>query len=124
MGKWISLRPPLIGGLGYPSLLISYLYARTRRGSTNLRKTMPLFNALSGDRANGQLQEPICPRCRSDLRVIDINSTGEGIGIRKVEGDYDCPCGYSVEIIERYPIIQKEQPQQAFQRQEGQEVEN
>lgn len=69
---------------------------------------MPLFNPLPRGKSNsGQLQEVICPRCKTVLKGDEHSTTGEGIGIRKVTGSYSCPCGYSAEVIERYPIINR-----------------
>lgn len=81
---------------------------------------MPLFNALNEAKSiNGQLQEVICPRCRESLVQDNIVSTGKGIGVREVTGEYHCSCGYELELTERYPIIQTEIEHQPFMKQEA-----
>lgn len=71
---------------------------------------MPLFKPiLAGQSKSGQMQYVICPRCREEIEGDEVFVSGEGIGMRRVEGDYSCSCGYSVKVIEVYPFINRSQ---------------
>lgn len=68
---------------------------------------MALMHPIAfGKTKGGQMQEVICPRCRVGLEG-ETFSSGDGIGMRKVEGLYKCSCGYQIEVIERYPVINR-----------------
>lgn len=69
---------------------------------------MPLFKPMPfGKDKNGQLQEVICPRCKSPIEGEEVSSYGEGIGVRIVIGEYTCTCGYECKVEEHYPIINR-----------------
>lgn len=69
---------------------------------------MPLFSPIPRGKSNqGQLQEVKCPRCKTVLQGDEHFTTGKGVGIRMVTGNYSCPCGYSVQVIEQYPIMNR-----------------
>lgn len=71
---------------------------------------MPLFKPLPfNNTKQGQLQEVICPRCKSVLEGEEVSSYGKGVNVRVVIGEYVCPCGYSVKVEENYPIINRAQ---------------
>jgi len=65
---------------------------------------MPLFEVIPKSQKGKTL---LCPRCQSNLQEVNERTSGEGIGIRVREAKFRCPCGYDVEIKERFPIIQQ-----------------
>lgn len=67
---------------------------------------MALFKVIPKSK-RGQHQEVSCPRCLVVLEGEEVYTSGEGLGIRKVEGTYSCPCGYSIIVTERYPMINR-----------------
>jgi phage FluMu protein Com len=69
---------------------------------------MGLFKPLPFGRSkNGQLQEVVCPRCKEVIDGEEISTYGDGVNVRTVRGIYKHICGYEVEIIEKYPIINR-----------------
>lgn len=69
---------------------------------------MPLFKQRI-TAGGGQSFDVLCPRCREVIPAKEVHQSGEGVGIRVVEGDYLCECNYSVKVIERIPRIQGDQ---------------
>lgn len=73
---------------------------------------MPLFRTVGIDskKKSGQLQEILCPRCKEVLKPKqELSHYGDGVTTRIVEGEYECACGYSVEVKERFPVINRAQ---------------
>lgn len=69
---------------------------------------MPLFNPKTSPiKKSGQMQEVLCPRCKSILDPEQHQHYGDGAQTRIVEGDYKCVCGYEVKVVERYPVISR-----------------
>lgn len=69
---------------------------------------MPLFSKSAlGRTKSGLMQAVFCPRCKEELDGEQEFTSGEGVGIRKVVNKFTCPCGYSIECTERYPIINR-----------------
>lgn len=70
---------------------------------------MGLFKAVLSPTSRGQLQEVFCPRCKTVLsgKENSTSLTGEGVGLRKVTGEYECSCNYKVTVVETYPVIQR-----------------
>lgn len=68
---------------------------------------MPLFKTKTNT-DGGQSYEVICPRCKTPLQGDSVHTSGEGVNVRIIEGDYRCECSYSVKVTERIPLIQGE----------------
>lgn len=69
---------------------------------------MALVRAIPfGRDKSGQLQEVLCPRCKTVLEGQEISEYGKGVNIREVIGEYHCLCGYEITLTERYPIINR-----------------
>lgn len=68
---------------------------------------MPLFKPMLGTTKRGQLQVIFCPRCKLELEGTEVSTYGQGLGIRIVEGVYECSCSYKVTVREEYPVINK-----------------
>lgn len=70
---------------------------------------MPLFKPITiRQKDSGLLQAVICPFCREELKEEKhLSTTGEGVGMRKVTAEYECGCGYNVNVVERYPIMHR-----------------
>lgn len=70
---------------------------------------MPLFKPQTiRQKDSGLAQIVFCPFCKEELREESYHSTtGEGVGIRKIKARYVCGCDYSIDVIERYPVIHR-----------------